>query len=41
MKLNKIEMLYLITFTACFIGLLYGFAVGDLNMIEIINDINK
>ncbi len=41
MKLNKIEKLYLITFTTCCMILLYGFVVGDLNMVEIINDIVK
>ena len=35
MKLNKFEMFYLITFTACVIGLIAGFAVGALNAVEI------
>ncbi len=41
MKLNNLEMLMAITFTACCTGLLFGFLIGDLNFIEIIKEITK
>ena len=41
MKLNKFEMFYLITFIACFVCLVVGFAVGTLNAVEIIENFKQ